>query len=1416
MTKPKLDCCEQRWVAKLASYNFDIKYVPGTQNVVADALSRVPFVRTGVSHRLLEETYETLLSEVREVSSASVQDAFRQASDPDTNSSSVCCAQQVCSSSRVDMSLSGDDVRAVLDSHIKWDVGARTRATVLLNHLPQMVPTDQDSSLPVYSERELREQQLSDRVLSRVLYFVERHRRPSRRERVKESQAVVRYLKHWEKFVVKNGILYRVSHDPASKSKRFQFLVPESLIPEVLKGVHDHAGHQGQYRSLGLARQRFFWLNLDRDVREHVRLCRRCIVSKTAEPEGRAPLENITTSRPDLLICIDFWSAEDSTNKSVDVLVVTDHFTRLAQAFSCRDQSAKQVARVLWDKYFCVFGFPERIHSDQGPSFESQLISELLRISGVKKSHTTPYHPMGNGAVERFNRTLGNMIGALSPVAKKDWPRHLQTLTFLYNCTIHETTHYAPFFLMFGRVPRIPVDILFSSVLHDSTVSSYDKYVESLTKDLRGALAIALEHAKNEQSRQKALYDRRVKGLTISVGDRVLLVNKSGRGKQKVADKWESTVYTVVEQNPTTHTYRIQNTVTGQEKVVHRNLLMLTLEDQARAFLQKFDEDASRLMYQYSLADWEYNTNITEENSIKVSEQGAIWSEFYTRMSEESSAYPIEQMTDPLIKLQLRSLQNKGSGVLSPEKLTHLNNVLNEMSTIYSTGTVCKIDDPFDCQTLEPGLEDIMANSRDYYERLHVWEGWRVEVGKKMRPLYEDYVDLENEAAKLNNFKDYGDYWRSDYETIDEPAYSYTRDELMTDIMPLYKELHAYVRAKLQDTYPGHIASDACLPAHLLGDMWGRFWTNLYPLSVPYPDKPDIDVTSAMVAQGWKELRLFQEAEKFFVSVNMSAMFDNFWTNSMFVKPEGRNVVCHPTAWDMGNREDFRIKMCTVVNMDHFLTAHHEMGHNQYQMAYRHLPYLLRDGANEGFHEAVGEIMSLSAATPSHLKALGLLPADFKEDPETDINFLLKQALTIVGTLPFTYMLEEWRWQVFQGTIPKDQWMLRWWEMKREMVGVAEPIPRDETYCDPPALFHVSGDYSFIRYFTRTIYQFQFQHALCKEAGHNGPLYKCDITNSPAAGNKLRQMLELGRAKSWTRALEQVSGQTRMDSRPLLDYFNTLYNWLVEENQKNNRQPGWNVAIDPYSKDAVKVRLSLKAAMGENAYTWNENEMYLFRASMAYAMRQYYLETKGTVVNFMSENIHTYKETPRVSFYFVVTNPADKKKTIPKAEVEEAIWMSRGRLNGAFQLSDDTFEFEGLRATFAPPAEQPVTVWLVVFGVVMGLVVCVGVYLVISGIVSRKRAAKKPKQPENPYEETSDGIPNKAFESDTEAYQRKQHELLAGLKGVEPIADDILVVGCGHVDKGDRDTKLLALMERCQEVKIAMFAGQGHALALVV
>uniref|UniRef100_A0A8C3SM84 Angiotensin-converting enzyme n=1 Tax=Chelydra serpentina TaxID=8475 RepID=A0A8C3SM84_CHESE len=761
---------------------------------------------------------------------------------------------------------------------------------------------------------------------------------------------------------------------------------------------------------------------------------------------------------------------------------------------------------------------------------------------------------------------------------------------------------------------------------------------------------------------------------------------------------------------------------------------------EASNFLSQFNVRAEDLSYASSLASWDYNTNITDENAVKMNEAGAKWSTFYDEASNNASKYAIDEITDPIVKLQLQSLQDKGTSVLSGEKYNELKTILSTMSTIYSTGTVCKPDDPLNCLLLEPGLDAIMASSTDYSERLWAWQGWRAEVGKKMRPLYERYVDLENEAARLNNYSDYGDYWRGNYEVDNSPEYAYSRNQLIDDvettfeqIKPLYRELHAYVRYRLENVYGSdRISSTGCLPAHLLGDMWGRFWTNLYALTVPYPDKPNIDVTSEMLKKNWDATKIFKAAEDFFISVGLYEMTEGFWNNSMITEPnDGRNVVCHPTAWDMG-KKDYRIKMCTKVSMDDFLTAHHEMGHIEYDMAYSNLSYLLRSGANEGFHEAVGEIMSLSAATPKHLKSLDLLESTFQEDNETDINFLLKQALTIVGTMPFTYMLEKWRWMVFRGDIPKNEWMKNWWEMNVSWVTQSEAF----------VLFFFS-----FRYYTRTIYQFQFQEALCKAANHTGPLYTCDITNSTAAGHKLRDMLVLGRSQPWTQALESITGEKKMNATPLLHYFEPLHQWLIKNN--SGRSVGWNTFSTPYSSNAIKVRISLKSALGNNAYKWDENELYLFQSSIAYAMRKYFSDVKDQTVLFQSTDIKVENVTQRISFYFTVSMPGNATDFVPKTEVETAIRMSRGRINEAFKLNDKTLEFEGILPTLEPPFEPPVTVWLILFGVVMCVVVIGVIVLIITGQRDRRKRRKAgtnellQTNPINP--EPEDGEVNPAF-----------------------------------------------------------------------
>lgn len=566
LTKPRLDACEQRWVAKLASYSFDLKYVPGAKNIVADALSREPFVKSSVSHRLVTEPYHALLNQLNGVMDETVQDAFRCTNNCQLVSTDVEPGSDL-SHPLSQGKLTSQEISALLDAHCSGGT-SRVMGTGVIPHLEK---EDCTTALPKSTLRTMQEQ---DSTVGRVVYYVQRHKRPDKRERAKESRSVIKLLKHWNKLTLQDGMLFKVKRDHNMNKQLYQFIVPDCLKQQVLHGIHDAAGHQGRSRTLSLARHRFFWTGMAHDIVHYVRNCKRCIVGKTPEPNARAPLENIHTTEPMELICIDFWSAEQGDNKSVDVLVATDHFTKMAFAFLCKNQSAKQVARRLWDDIFCIYGFPKRVHSDQGANFESKLIKELLDMAEIKKSHTTPYHPMGNGITERFNRTLGSMIRALPPKSKAKWPQSLRVLTFCYNCTVHETTGFAPFYLMFGRIPRLPIDVMFQHVLKNDLVITHSEFVSHLKRDLSEAAEVAQRHSTAEQARHAKLYDRKVKGSPLTVGDRVLLANRGERGKRKVADKWESIPYEVMSVRSVINVYRVKDTVTGKEKTVHRNLLL--------------------------------------------------------------------------------------------------------------------------------------------------------------------------------------------------------------------------------------------------------------------------------------------------------------------------------------------------------------------------------------------------------------------------------------------------------------------------------------------------------------------------------------------------------------------------------------------------------------------------------------------------------------------------------------------------------------------------------------------------------------------------------------------------------------------------------------------------------------------------
>uniref|UniRef100_A0AAY4AM26 Gypsy retrotransposon integrase-like protein 1 n=1 Tax=Denticeps clupeoides TaxID=299321 RepID=A0AAY4AM26_9TELE len=342
----------------------------------------------------------------------------------------------------------------------------------------------------------------------------------------------------------------------------------------VMRAMHDDLGHLGQERTIDLIRSRFFWPKMSVDVEEYIKNCGECITHKTPQLRA-ASLHQIVTHGPMELVCMDFLSMEPDSKGISNVLVVTDHFTRYAQAYPTKSQKSHVVAKVLMEKFFVHYGLPARIHSDQGRDFESRLIRDLLTLMGIRKSRTTPYHPQGDPQPERFNRTLLSMLGTLGHEKKRTWSQHVGYLVHAYNSTKSDATGFSPYCLMFGREARLPVDLCFGTSPDGVRDACHLQYVSKLKEDLKQAYKLASDAANKRHQRNKRLYDQRVTFQSIEIGDRVLLRNLGLRGKHKLESRWSPDPYVVVGKMPNIPVFKIKREDgTRGIKTIHRDHLL--------------------------------------------------------------------------------------------------------------------------------------------------------------------------------------------------------------------------------------------------------------------------------------------------------------------------------------------------------------------------------------------------------------------------------------------------------------------------------------------------------------------------------------------------------------------------------------------------------------------------------------------------------------------------------------------------------------------------------------------------------------------------------------------------------------------------------------------------------------------------
>ena len=573
----------------------------------------------------------------------------------------------------------------------------------------------------------------------------------------------------------------------------------------------------------------------------------------------------------------------------------------------------------------------------------------------------------------------------------------------------------------------------------------------------------------------------------------------------------------------------------------------------ADAFIARAEKELADFSILSGRAQWVNSTYITDDTDAVAAHFGTIGTEMSVRLANEAARFNEVQGLSYDTRRKLDILRG---GIVLPAPTTpgaaaELNQIATRLNSTYGKGKGTLNGKPVNGSDIEAA----MGTNRNPAQLQEMWTSWHSNVGTPMRQDYARLVEIANQGAKELGYKDVGAMWRSGY---DMPAdeFAALTDKLWGQVKPLYDELHCYTRAKLNDKYGDQVQPETGpIRADLLGNMWAQEWGNIYDVVAP-KGAGDIgfDVTDLLVAKKYDPVKIVRTGEGFFSSLGFAPLPESFWQRSMITKPADREVVCHASAWNLDNKDDLRIKMCTKVNGDDFVTVHHELGHNYYQRAYNKQPYLYLNGANDGFHEAIGDTVALSI-TPEYLVQVGLLEQSKVPSADKDIGLLLRQAMDKVAFLPFGLMVDKWRWGVFEGSIAPADYNKGWNDLRLQYQGITPPVQRTEAQFDPGAKYHIPGNTPYARYFLARILQFQFYKAACDQAGWKGPLHRCSFYGNKEVGQRLNAMLEMGASKPWPDALQAFTGSREMSGEAMIEYFRPLQAWLQQQNR--GRKCGW-------------------------------------------------------------------------------------------------------------------------------------------------------------------------------------------------------------------------------------------------------------------
>jgi len=574
---------------------------------------------------------------------------------------------------------------------------------------------------------------------------------------------------------------------------------------------------------------------------------------------------------------------------------------------------------------------------------------------------------------------------------------------------------------------------------------------------------------------------------------------------------------------------------------------------EAEAFLSRAEKDLFDFSVEGGRVAWVNNTYITDDTDALAAKYGEIGTEKSVQYALEAAKY---QNVSGLSAEAKRKLDILRGGLVLPAPTTpgaakELSEIATRLNSSYGKGKGTLKGQPINGSDIEAE----MGTNRNPEELKEMWGSWHDNVGAPMKTDYVRMAEIANQGARELGFADLGAMWRSGY---DMPADDFAKltDKLWLEVKPLYDELHTYVRAQLNKKYGDAVqGKTGAIRADLLGNMWAQEWGDIYDIVAP-AGSGDIgyDIGELLKAKKVDEIGMVKIGEGFFSSLGFAPLPETFYARSQFLKPADREVVCHASAWNITNVDDLRIKMCIKINSNDFVTVHHELGHNYYQRAYNKQSYLHLNGANDGFHEAIGDAIALSI-TPDYLVQIGLLDASMVPSADKDNGLLLRQAMDKVAFLPFSVIVDKWRWGVFAGDIKPADYNTAWTKLRTQYQGIVPPVARDANAFDAGAKYHVPGNTPYTRYFLARILQFQFYKAACDTAGWKGPLHRCSFYGNKEVGKRLNAMLEMGASKPWPDALEAFTGSREMSGKAMLEYFAPLMKWL--ETQNKGAKKGW-------------------------------------------------------------------------------------------------------------------------------------------------------------------------------------------------------------------------------------------------------------------